>query len=126
MKQNLKDDITLMLLKNKSICMILYVLSQIPSYTQELTEELSYSKLTIDKAIHYLNKNKLIRVLDINSTRNSDLYPLLLKKIKKIKSQVPLNKTKSALKELKFFFITQKGTKYLPLIQQILFRKDKK
>ncbi len=103
--------------------MILYVLSQIPSYTQELVEELGYHKSKVDKAVLWLKKNRLIKVLDINSTRNGDLYPLLLKKMKKIKSQLPPKKAKPVLNNLKFYFISQKGVSYLPYIKQILFKK---
>ena len=110
MKQNNKDEIHSTLLKNKNIAMILYVLSQIPSYTQELTAELNISKSKVEDAIRYLKGKRLIRILDIKSAPNSgsNLYPLLLKKLNKIQTTLPPNKAKSILKNLKFYYISKR------------------
>ena len=123
-----QDDIKNTLLKNKNYAMILYVLSQIPSYTQELTSELNIDKHTVENAICYLKENKLIRILDINSAQNEsigNLYPLLLKKLNKIQSSLPPNKAKSVLKNLKFYYISKRGTEYLPSVREILFEMKK-
>ena len=120
MRRNPSDEIKRTLLRNKNLAMILYILSQIPSYTQELAAELKLPKSTVRESLNYLIKKRLIRVLYLNSTRNSttgDLYPLLLKKIKKIRSCTPPDKIRSTLKSLKFYFISRRGISFLQFIQ---------
>ena len=105
------DDIKTTLLKNKDYAIILYVLSQIPSYTDELTSELHIPKSKVEKAIRYLKEKRLIRVLDIKSAQNGairNLYPLILKKLNKIQSTLPSDKAKSVLKNLKFYYISKR------------------
>ncbi len=128
MKQTINDEIRSKLMKNKNLTMILYILSQIPSYTHELAAELRLPKSTVREAIRYLREKRLIRVLDINSTRNTsigDLYPLLLKKMKKIRSRLSPDKVKSEMKKVKFYFISHRGVIFLPFIQEILFKIKK-
>ncbi|MFW9879976.1 MAG: hypothetical protein ACFFG0_43435 [Candidatus Thorarchaeota archaeon] len=122
------EDIKNILLKDKNLAMILYVLSQIPSYIQELSEELKLPESIINKNIILLKEKKLIRVLNINSIQNGtviSLYPLLLKKIRKIESQSPQNKMKSNLKKIKFYFISNTGLDYLQFVQETLFKTKK-
>ena len=128
MKQNNTNEIKNALIKTKDLAMILYVLSQIPSYTEELVEELKLPKSTVEKAIHFLREKKLIRVLNINtieSEATNSIYPLMLKKIKKIQSQLSQDKLELPLNGIKFYFISSKGKSYLQFVQEILFKTKK-
>ena len=123
MNQYNKAEIKSMLLKNKNLAMVLYVLSQIPSYTQELTAELNIHKSKVEKAIRFLKEKRLIRVLDIKSAQNGairNLYPLILKKLNKIQSTLPSDKAKSVLKNLKFYYISK--TLLNPTTHRISYR----
>ena len=107
------DPITEELQNNKNLSTILYVLGEVPSYPDELATELNISKDEVRKLIGYLKRNKLIQELDAESSKNQDIYPLILKKLKSITLGLSPEQEKKALKRIKFYFISQKGREFL-------------
>jgi hypothetical protein len=115
MKQELSnDEIMNGLLQNRNLSMVLYVLSEIPSYPDELSKELNISKDHIMGAINYLKKHKLILEFTSNSCKSCDFYPLVLKKLKSITENLKPEQKRVLLGTLKFYHISRKGHDFLP------------
>jgi predicted transcriptional regulator len=115
MKQELSnDEIMNGLLQNRNLSMVLYVLSEIPSYPDELSKELNISKNEILDAISYLKKNKLIQEFSANGCKSSDFYPLILKKLKTMTEGLSSAQRKEMLAKISFYHISRKGHDFLP------------
>lgn len=102
---------------NKNLSNILHVLGEVPSYPDELATELNILKDEVRKLIVYLKKNELIQELEVDSCKNQDIYPLILKKLKSITLGLSPEQEKKVMKNIKFYFISQKGREFLQYTQ---------
>lgn len=107
------DSIRIDLKQNKNLSAILYVLSEVPSYIDELATELNISKDEVKKWIGYLKKHRLIQELDVSNCKSEEFYPLILKKLKTMTAGLSDDKRKDGLRNVKFYLISQRGREFL-------------
>ena len=116
-------------MKNKSLSLIFYTLSQTPSHLNELSSALGLSENVVRNALWFLRNNKLIRELRIKrkfiNGAVKEFYPLILQKRKKIIKGLPQKEAKEVLRNVKFYFISGKGIYFLPYAQKKIFGGEK-
>ena len=101
------------LLQDKNLATILKVLSETPSYVDELAIELNLSKDEVKRCVVYLKKHKLIQEIEADNCKSSEIYPLILKKIKTASSGVSQVEAEKMFKNFKFLYISPIGRLYL-------------
>ena len=110
--------------RNYNLALTLYILSETPCYIEEVSKELSISIYKAKGYIHYLKQHKLIQKLNVNLLgvdQNEDelvkeFYPVIIKKRDKIASSLSAlcpSKDREVLKNIKFYFATEKGHEIL-------------
>jgi predicted transcriptional regulator len=110
------DSVKDKLLQDKKLATILQVLSETPSYIDELAIELNISKDEVKKCVEYLKKHKLIQEIEADNCRSSEIYPLILKKIQSVSSGLSQTETEKQFKNFKFLYISPIGRLYLPSV----------
>ena len=112
MRVNVHDIIKDKFLTEKNIAWTLYILNEIPSCTEELSQELQLSNVEVKKILSYLKRKKLIKMVK-KPTFEASL--LIKKKRRKFGN--------GHTKKIKFYFISQKGMKFLPYVKKIILNK---
>jgi predicted transcriptional regulator len=104
------------LLQDKNLATILKVLSETPSYIDELAIELNISKDEVKRCVVYLKKHKLIQEITADKCKSSEIYPVILKKIQSASSGLSQTETENLFKNFKFLYISPIGRLYLPSV----------
>jgi len=115
------------LLHARQISLVLYVLSETPSYDAELKKALKLSSNEIKNCMRFLKNNSLIRELKINDKSNNGVvkafYPILLQKQKKAVKGLSPKQAIEVLKRINYYFISPRGLDFLPYARKKIFQK---
>lgn len=104
------------LLQDKNLGTILKVLSETPSYIDELAIELNISKDEVKRCVVYLKKHKLVQEIEADNCKSNEIYPLILKKIQSASSGLSQTETEKLFKNFKFLYISPIGRLCLPSV----------
>jgi hypothetical protein len=125
-KQSNDEEIKNTLLKDRSLSLILYVLSETPSYHDELLRALKLPRSVVLNALLFLIKNGLIRDLKIDDVVYNDVvkefFPIIMQKQKKAVKGLSQIDARDVLKRINYYFISPRGLDFLPYARRKIFQ----